>query len=547
MSQQRHITRDSANRTEPVAPPARVIEDEYDNISAQLNDDESLADDTTVASASFMAEDDRFDMTHASTGHRKRKREENAQNAIDQAHVMYADDLLDYFMVSSDSEHVPKPEPPLNFQPDWIIDQDRHTAIHWAAAMGDVEIMRELRKFGANLAAQNIRGETPLMRAVLFTNCKDKGSMPIVVKELMGTVGRVDFCKATVLHHTAAVTVSSSKHKCARYYLDILLNKMQEELNPEDFQRILDAEDVDGNTAIHIAAKNGARKCVRALMGRSPRMDIRNKDGVTAEVLIQELNERTIHELQGNRYAHAGSSSPFLPPGLREQGDQNDGRWAESYETPPPSKRQTPTHHSEAAMSVEQKIAPLMLQKFQELADSFDEELIEKDTSEREARRIVNSTHLELKMLRDQVLDLGFNEEDTETQAERNEQLAQIEQLITSLIEQQQQMQLLSRANREESKSNGHMTGEDDIAERAMLAKILSEEQTRRQNLVIQYREALSMAGGLGEKGDLYKRLLAMCVPINEEMTPENMDILIEQMSEEQKGLDREIFQADEV
>jgi hypothetical protein len=276
-------------------------------------------------------------------------------------------------------------------------------------------------------------------------------------------------------------------------------------------------------------------------------MDIRNKDGVTAEVLIQELNERTIHDLQGNRYAHAGSSSPFMPTALREQGDQNDSRWAESYETPPPSKRQTPTHHSEAAMSVEQKIAPLMLQKFQELADSFDEELIEKDTSEREARRIVNSTHLELKMLRDQVLDLGFNEEDAETQAERNEQLAQIEQLITSLIEQQQQMQLLSRANREESKSNGHMTGEDDISERAMLAKILSEEQTRRQNLVVQYREALSMAGGLGEKGDLYKRLLAMCTPINEEMTPENMDILIEQMSEEQKGLDREIFQADEV
>ncbi|TVY49283.1 Cell division cycle-related protein [Lachnellula occidentalis] len=517
-------SRDNADKIEPVAaPPARVIEDEYDNISAQLNDDESLADDVTVASASFMAEDDRYDMSRASTGHRKRKREENAQNAIDAAHVMYSDELLDYFMVSSDSDHVPKPEPPLNFQPDWIIDQDRHSAIHWAAAMGDVEIMRELRKFGANLAAQNVRGETPLMRAVLFTNCKDKGTMPIVVKELMSTVSCIDFCQATVLHHTAAVTVSSGKHKCARYYLDILLNKMQEELDPEHFQRVLDAQDVDGNTAIHIAAKNGARKCVRALMGRSPTMEIQNKDGVTAEILIQELNENTLRELRENRHAHA-----------------------ESYETPPPSKHQTPTHHSEAAMSVQQKVAPQMLQRFQELANSFDEELIEKNNSEKEARRIVNSTEVELSMLREQVLDLGFHEEDPETQAKKNKELAQLTQLTTSLIEQQQQMQLLASVNHEEGKSNGNITS-DDIMERATLAKMLNEEQTKRRALVLRYREALSKAGGLGEKGDLYKRLLALCAPTNEEMTPENMDILIEQMTEEQKGLDREIFQADEV
>lgn len=526
-----------------MAPPARVIEDEYDNISAQLNDDESLADDATVASASFMAEDDRYEMSRASTGHRKRKREEIAQNAIETAHVMYSDELLDYFMVSNDPEHSVKPEPPLNFQPDWIIDQERHTAIHWAAAMGDIEIMRELRKFGANLAVQNIRGETPLMRAVLFTNCKDKQSMPVVVKELMNTVACVDFCQATVLHHTAAVTVSSGKHKCARYYLDILLNKMQEELDHDDFQRILDAQDINGNTAIHIAAKNGARKCVRALMGRAPTMDIPNKEGTTAEVLIQELNETTLRELQENRHAHAGSSSPFFPPNFRDHRDSHDNR----YETPPPSKRQAPSHHSEAAMSVEQKVAPLMLQKFQELANSFDEELIEKDNSENEARRIVNSTQVELSMLREQVLDLGFQEEDQEAQAAKKKELVQLEQLTTSLIEQQQQMQLLSRANQEESKSNGHLTGEDDMAERAVLAKLLNEEQNKRQNLVLQYREALSMAGGLGEKGDLYKRLLAMCAPTNEEMTPENMDILIEQMSEEQKGLDREIFQADEV
>lgn len=81
-----------------MAAPSRQI-DEYDNISAQLNDDESVADDTTVASASFMGEDDRYDMSQQSTGHRKRKREDLVQNVTEQAHVVYSDELLDYFML----------------------------------------------------------------------------------------------------------------------------------------------------------------------------------------------------------------------------------------------------------------------------------------------------------------------------------------------------------------------------------------------------------------------------------------------------------------
>ena len=169
-----------ANNVEPVAPPARVVEDEYDNQSVQYNDDESMADDVTVASASFIAEDDRYDASQ-NTGHRKRKREEDAQHARDQAHLSYTDELLDYFMTSGHANPVPRPEPPLNFHADWTIDQEQHTALHWAAAMGDIDVIKQLKTFGANLSAKNVRGETPLMRAVLFTNCKDKQSMPMVI------------------------------------------------------------------------------------------------------------------------------------------------------------------------------------------------------------------------------------------------------------------------------------------------------------------------------------------------------------------------------
>jgi transcription factor MBP1 len=536
-----------ANGKEPVAPPARVIEDEYDNHSTQLNDDESIADDVTVASASFMAEDDRYDVSQASTGHRKRKREEIAQHAADQAHLSYTDELLDYFMTSNLAIPAPRPEPPLNFQADWTIDQEGHTAMHWAAAMGDVEVMKQLRKFGANLSAQNVRGETPLMRAVLFTNCKDKQSMPLVVKELIGTVDTVDYCSATVLHHAAASTAQLTKHKPARYYIDVICNKMQELFEPEHTQQILDAQDVDGNTAIHIAAKNCARKVIRALVGRGARTDILNNDRVSAETLIQEINNKTLREF------HQGSSSPFAPQenhlsvGSQEVMDHN---WPDGYDTPPRQIRRSkaPSHYSEAAMSVEKKIYPLLQEKFGELADSFDEELKEKDTSEQEAHRIVAQVQAELNEIRNRILDITSKAEDADTKAEVQAQLNMVEQEMLSLIEQQQQLQLLSLTNREENKSNGHARkGDDDLAERAMLSKMLAQEQEKRRALVSRYRDALGAAGDIGEMGELYRKVIAESMDrVNYDEIDNEIDVLLEAMQEEERCIRDGILSPDE-
>jgi transcription factor MBP1 len=523
------IGEDSAYRIEPVPAPSRA-HDDYDNISAQLNDDDSIADDTTVASASFMLEDDRYDMSQQSTGHRKRKREELVISEHERLHRWYADELLDYFMVSQREPHPPKrPDPPLNFDADWLIDNEGHTAMHWAAAMGDVEVMKELSKFGCSLTIQNVRGETPLMRVVLFTNCMDKQTMPFVVKELISTIDCVDFFRSTVLHHAAAVTTSRGKHHFGRYYLDVLLNKMLESLEPDNIQRILDAQDIEGNTAIHIAAKNKARKCVRALMGRGARTDIPNQEGVTAEDLIQELNESR----RMDRHPQA-SSSPYGP----------DHR--SLYEMPEEPRRNT-THISEASMSIESTIKPLMLEKFQDLARSFDEELVEKETSEKEARRILQSTHQELAAMNTQILEISCHQESPETAAQGNQQLEQIEKMVTSLIEQQQKLNLWGKIQREEAKMNGHMmTSDDDIAERAMLAQRLITEQNKRQKLAVQYRDALSDAGA-GERGELYRRLIRKALGTDIEMMDDNMDNLIEQLKEDQRGREGETIIPDDI
>ncbi|KAH8599202.1 hypothetical protein B0O99DRAFT_504969 [Bisporella sp. PMI_857] len=510
--------------------PAAVshhIED-YDNISAQLNDEESMRDDTTVASASFMDEDDRYDMSAPPTGHRKRKREDSVQNAAEQAHVVWADELLDYFMISSEGD-AHKPEPPPNFQADWCIDNEGHTGMHWAAAMGDVEVMKQLKRFGANLHSENARGETPLMRAVLFTNCMDKQTMPAVVSQLINTVDKADHCNATAIHHAAAITSSRNKHQCSRYYLDIILNKMQEIFEPDQIQRFIDAQDIDGNTAIHIAAQNNARKCVRALMGRGASTNIPNNAGQTAEDLIQALNDSR------NRDRHPqASSSPYAPDSSRHKS---------IYDAFPEEEnpRHILPHSSEAAISVDSKITPLIIEKFRELAQSFDDELQDKMESEKEANRLLITTNDELSQVRHQTMEYDYLQLQEGGDSEGNKaKYAQLDQAVISLIEQQQQMQLRARVQDEERKQNGHISQTDEVTERAMLARMLNEEQAKRQTLVAQYKDALSMAGA-GEKGEQYRRLISKCVDTDVDTMDENINSLLEQLQDDQGGLRTEV------
>ena len=513
------------------APP-RAHEDAYDD--TRINDEESIPDDTTVASASFIGDDDRYDMSmHNTGGSRKRKREEEMRINSEQAHVVYGDELLDYFMLTHDSDNVPKPEPPPNFQPNFPIDIHHNTALHWAASMGDVEIMKQLKRFGASLDAQNVRGETPLMRAALFTNCQDKQTMPSVVSQLISTIDSIDVCGATALHHAAAVTASRQKHQCARYYLDIILNKMQEMFEPEHVQRILDSQDMEGNTAVHIAAKYKARKCVRALIGRGASTDIPNHDDVTAEDLIQELN----NSRRADRH-HQASSSPFAPDSTQRvafhdalaQEEQNSTRHAAS-------------HHSEAAMSLQSKITPLVLEKFQELARSFDDELIDKEHSEKEAKRILNSTHLELAQVRESIQEWSNVDLDLEQDARMTRELEELQNRVDSLLERQQEISL--RAINDEGSAQHRMNGHDgdNVGERLVLAQQVNEQQDKRRQLVTGYREALSRAGAC-EKGELYRRLISKSLDFSDkdvEMMDENLDSLIESLTEEQEGREIDI------
>lgn len=527
----RHASKPKAPRAKPAVPkwaPAPPPPQQEYEAASQVNE-EDTPDNLTVASASYMAEDDRPDLSHFSTGHRKRKREEQIQDLTEQQHAIYGDELLDYFLLSRQEGPTARPEPPPNFQPDYFIDTDRNTSLHWASAMGDVEVMKQLKRFGASLSCQNVRGETPLMRAVCFTNSYEKGSFAFVLKELFDTIEARDEAGLTVLHHAVIMrTGRVVSHTCSRYYVDNILNRLQETQDPTLVQMFVDYQDHRGNTALHLAAQSNSRKCVRALLGRGANADIPNMEGVKAEELIQQLNaSRGPKERAPQR-----SSSPFAPESQRHVSFRD--ALTESV------TKLAVTYHSGAANTVQNKITPLVLEKFQDLARSYDEEWKEKNDAEVEARRILGKTQNELAIVGQDIAALESQLEPEEDAAKAVGDATMAQHQVLDLLAAQSRLLVNANIHQQLSMMNGNSTSPDDDNPevRLQLANELREALAEQRKVEREYVDALGMSG-TGENIDKYRRLLKQCLDrVDADNLDANLDDLIEMMEEERSPTD---------
>lgn len=280
-----------------MGPPSLPYE-QYE-MSTALDEDDSI-EQTTLESSSMMADEDMMPMSQHGGGGgyaRKRKRGMNdvaAMSISEQEHILYGDQLLDYFMTVGDAPEatrVPPPEPPANFQVDRPIDDSGNTALHWACAMGDLEIVRDLLQRGANIKALSVHEETPLVRAVLFTNNYEKRTFPILLDLLLDTVSFRDWFGATIFHHVAETTRSKGKWKSSRYYCEILLEKLRQTFSQDELDLLLSCQDENGDVAALVAARNGAFRLVNLLLAYCPRAaDLLNVKGETASGITRLHN-----------------------------------------------------------------------------------------------------------------------------------------------------------------------------------------------------------------------------------------------------------------
>lgn len=193
------------------------------------------------------------------------------------------------------------------FELDMPIDGQSHTALHWAATLARMPLLRALVASGASPSRVNASGETALMRACLVTNSMDHGSFPDLLEVLGSTVEARDQKGRTVLHHIAVTSAVKGRNAASRYYLESLLEWVVRQGSVPNSQsnlfngqvtngshasaiprmgiarfmcEIVNAQDSSGDTALNIAARIGNRSIISQLLEVGADPNIPNRVGL---------------------------------------------------------------------------------------------------------------------------------------------------------------------------------------------------------------------------------------------------------------------------
>ena len=183
------------------------------------------------------------------------------------------------------------------------IDQTAHTALHWAATLARISLLRALIEKGASIYRLNGGGETALIRAALTTNNLDQGSFPELLELLGPTIEIRDGRGRTVLHHIAVSSAVKGRGSACRYYLESLLEFVVRQGSAANSQQnsflepavvpppksiglakfmaeIVNAGDISGDTALNLAARIGNKSIIQQLLEVGANPTIPNRGGL---------------------------------------------------------------------------------------------------------------------------------------------------------------------------------------------------------------------------------------------------------------------------
>ncbi|KAK7708389.1 transcriptional regulator swi6 [Botryosphaeria dothidea] len=215
---------------------------------------------------------------------------------------------------------------------DMPLDQSANTALHWAATLARVSIMRLLISKGANIFRGNAAGQTPLMAAVAVNNCLDHSCFPELLELLAPLIEVRDDSGRTILHHIAVASGVKGRAASSKYYLEALLEFLVRSNTGQSSQssfegssskpiglmrfmsEMVNARDVAGNTALNLVARIGNRSIIQQLLEVKADPTIPNYKGLRPlDFGVGEDPERNNHQA----LSQAGSPSKTRGPASR--------------------------------------------------------------------------------------------------------------------------------------------------------------------------------------------------------------------------------------
>ena len=182
------------------------------------------------------------------------------------------------------------------------VDEQGNTPSHWLASIANLDLLKEFIKHKSNRLVGDKNGESPLVKAVKSVNNYDSGTFERLLDYLYPCLILEDSMNRTILHH---IVITSGMTKCsvaAKYYLDILMGWLVKKQNRKSIDyrtqsesrdpllhglglkwvisNLLNAQDLNGDTCLNIAARLGNVAIVDALLDYGADAYIPNKSGL---------------------------------------------------------------------------------------------------------------------------------------------------------------------------------------------------------------------------------------------------------------------------
>lgn len=298
----------------------------------------------------------------------------------------YADEILEYFI--SDTNEIPQVliSPPIDFDPNMAIDDDGHTSLHWACAMGRLRVVKLLLTAGADIFNVNKVGQTALMRSVMFANNYDVRKFPELYELLHRSTLNIDNYNRTVFHHAVDVAMSKGKMHAARYYMETILGRLAE--FPKELADVINFQDEDGETALTMAARCRSKRLVKILIDHGADPKIVNNDGKSTEDYILEderFRSSPVPPSRAMAMSYRNAQVAF-PPAMAPP----------NYSFAPANGDRPPLHHSAAAQRASTRCVNEMAALLDSLAASFDQELREKERDMTQAHALLGNIQAEI-------------------------------------------------------------------------------------------------------------------------------------------------------
>jgi regulatory protein SWI6 len=179
------------------------------------------------------------------------------------------------------------------------LDAQSHTALHWAATLARMPLLKVLIHAGSSPFRVNAGGETALMKVVTVTNSMEQNCFTEILDLLGGTIDVVDDKGRTILHHIAFTSAIKGRSAASKYYLESLLEWVVRQGSAPNSQalpngnngaarmgigrfmsEIVNAQDNAGDTALNVAARVGMRSIVSQLIEVGADPNIANNVGL---------------------------------------------------------------------------------------------------------------------------------------------------------------------------------------------------------------------------------------------------------------------------